>query len=153
MQHVAFIDDDAQIGLQNRKAFRADVERHKGHEVVITIKRKPRRQGTRSMRFYRGVVVPDIALACGYDDPEDWPAVHESLAWKFLRIADHPELGFPRRRSTSKSDLSAQEMTDYISQCIQWAESSIPGCRIRRPDEVDDMESVWAPDYDAQEAA
>jgi len=103
---------------------------------------KPRKhggkpQGFQSMRYYRGVVVPDIAQACGYTDPEDYPEVHEALAWKFLQISNHPQFGYPRRRSTSKQDMSQEEMTAYIDQCITYAETSIPGCRVRRPDEID----------------
>jgi hypothetical protein len=151
MTHLGFVDDTGAFALDDKAAFRADLQHYKGHEVVLTLKRKPKRQGSQSMRYYRGVVVPDIALACGYADPDEWEQVHQSLAWKFLRIADHPQLGYPRRRSTSKNDLTQDEMTDYISRCIEWAESSIPGCRVRRPNEVD-LDDVYAPDYD-QEAA
>lgn len=126
-----------------------------GTEWQVTIKRKPRRQGTQSMRYYRGVVIPDIADACGYDDPDDFDQVHQSLAWKFLRIEDHPTLGYPRRRSTAKGDLSADEMTVYIQRCIDWAENpanGIVGCRVRRPNEIEDWEGlpmVWQPDTEA----
>lgn len=108
-----------------------------GTEWLMVIKKKPSRQGSQSMRYYRGVVVPDIAEACGYSDPDDFDAVHESLAWKFLRIEDHPQLGFPRRRSTAKVDMNAEEMSAYISKCIDWAEFNIVGCKVRRPNEVD----------------
>jgi len=151
MQWLGFVDDSGHLALDKRREFSAWVKRFAGHEVVVTVKRRPRRQGTQAMRYYRGVVVPDIAVACGYSDPDDWPQVHESLAWKFLRIADHPQLGYPRRRSTAKDDLSAEEMSRYISQCIEWAESSIPGCRVRRPEEVD-LDTVYAPNYDEETA-
>lgn len=148
---TGYVDDAGNFSLLNRKAFRAYVQRFAGQDVVLLVKRKPKRQGNQAMRYYRGVVVPDIAAACGYSDPEDWPQVHESLSWKFLRIDDHPQLGYPRRRSTSKDDLSSDEMTAYISQCIEWAESSIPGCRVRRPHEID-TDEIYAPDYDTEAA-
>lgn len=144
MTFLGFVDDAGHFSLADTRAFRADLQKLKGQTVVGTLKRRPARQSNQPMRYYRGVVVPDIALACGYDDPDEWPQIHEALAWKFLRIADHPQLGTPRRRSTAKDDLTAEEMSDYISQCIQWAETSIPDCRIRRPDEVD---LDTAPDY------
>lgn len=118
-----------------------------GTEWQVTIKAKPRQQGSQSMRYYRGVVIPDIAAACGYTDPEDFEAVHESLAWKFLKIENHPQFGYPRRRSTAKDDLSADEMSEYVSKCIEWAEAEIVGCKVRRPNEID-LESTpmtWAP--------
>lgn len=148
---TGFVDDAGHFALDNRAAFLAHAAKFKGQDVVLTLKRKSRRQGSQQMRYYRGAVVPDIALACGYDDPDDWPAIHEALAWKFLRISDHPQLGTPRKRSTAKDSMGAQEMSDYISQCIQWAETSIPGCRVRRPDEVD-TDEIHAPDYDSEAA-
>ena len=139
----------AATGIQfvSRAAFRAAVERFGlGEDFECVIRPVSKKQGTQSMRYYRGVVVPDIAIASGYDDPDDYPAVHESLAWKFLRMADHPELGYPRRRSTAKGDLTQEEMSAYIDQCITYAEASIPGCRVRRPNEIDDWAHV--PDYE-----
>lgn len=118
-----------------------------GEEVQARLTEPFRAQGTQSQRYYYGVVVPAVAIACGYDDPEDYPQVHESLAWKFLRIADHPQLGYPRRRSLKKSDMSQPEITAYIDQVITYAESSIPGCRVPRPEECD-LEHVYAPNYD-----
>jgi hypothetical protein len=113
-----------------------------GEARHVTIKPIPKRQGTQSMRYYRGVVVPDIALASGVDDPDEFESVHEALAWKFLKIADHPLYGYPRRRSTAKDDLDQAEMSAYVTQCIEWGESSIPGCLVRRPDEIDDWQQV-----------
>lgn len=136
------------IHTKDREAYRRFVAGlEDGTEWQVTIKKRPERQGTQSMRYYRGVVVPDIAAACGYSDPDDFDAVHESLAWKFLRIEDHPELKFPRRRSTAKNDLSADEMSEYVSKCIEWAEAEIPGCRIRRPNEIDldNAPMTWTP--------
>lgn len=149
---LAFIDDMGHFAWKDQKSFQAAKDKLRGHEVVLTMKRKPTRQGSQSMRYYRGVVVPDIARACGYSDPDDFQGVHESLAWKFLRLPDHPELGYPRRRRTSKDDLSQQEMTDYISQVIEWAESSIPECRVRRPDEFDASE-IFDPGWDDEMSA
>lgn len=152
MNIFGFCDDAGNIELEKPGALTAYIREHmQGQAFMVTVKRKPRRQGSKSMRYYRGVVVPDIAVACGYDDPDEWPEVHSALAWKFLRISDHPQLGTPRRRSTSKGDLSAEEMTDYIHACIQWAETSIPDCRIRRPEDVD-VDQVYAPDYDSEAA-
>lgn len=124
-----------------------------GTEWQVTIKKKSERQGNQTMRYYRGVVIPDIATACGYSDPDDYDDVHESLAWKFLRIEDHPQLGFPRRRSTAKNDMNADEMSAYVTRCIEWAEAEIVGCKVRRPNEVelDTVAMTWQPND--QEAA
>jgi hypothetical protein len=117
-----------------------------GEERQIVLRAVPKRQGSQAMRYYRGVVVPDIAAASGVDDPDDYQSVHEALAWKFLRIEDHPQFEYPRRRSTAKDDMTQEELTAYIDTCITWAETSIPGCRVRRPDDIDDWSQV--PNYD-----
>lgn len=116
-----------------------------GEDFEVVVRALSKKQGTQSMRYYRGVVIPDIARACGYEDPDEFEAVHQAYAWKFLRIADHP-LGFPRRRSTRKADLSQEEMTAYIDQVIRDAETSIVGCRVRRPNEIENWDHV--PDYE-----
>jgi hypothetical protein len=108
-----------------------------GEERQVVLRAMPKRQGTQAMRYYRGVVVPDIANASGVDDPDDYGSVHEALAWKFLKIADHPQFGYPRRQSTAKDEMTQDEMTAYIDKCITWAETSIPGCRVRRPEEIE----------------
>lgn len=134
---AAFVDDDAKLGLKDKADFKAHLERLKGQNVIVTVKRTPRRHGNQSMRYYRGVVIPDVARACGYADPDDWPSIHDAMAWKFLRLPDS-EFGTPRRRSTAKDQMSQDEITDYISQVILFAETSIPDCKIRRPDEIDE---------------
>lgn len=140
MVFSGFVDDAGVFAIDKREAFRAYVQKFKGQEVVVTVKKKQHRQGDKAMRYYRGVVIPDIAHACGYTDPDDdFESVHDGLAWKFLRIADG-EFGQPRRRSTAKGDMSQEELSDYITKVIDYAETTIPGCRVRRPDEIDDDE-------------
>ena len=132
-----FVDDAGNFAYDDEAGFRAHLARRfKGHEVIVTVKRRPHRQGSQSMRYYRGVVVPDIAEASGILDPDEFENVHNGLAWKFLRLPDGP-MGEPRRRSTGKDDMSQEEITVYLDQVILWAESSIPGCVIRRPEDVD----------------
>lgn len=143
---LGFVDDAGMFSIDKRKEFLAWVKKFAGNEVVLSVKKRPRRQGSQSMRYYRGVVVPDIAKACGYTDPDEWQAVHEGLAWKFLRLPDGP-FGEPRRQSTRKDEMSQEEMTRFIDGVISYAETSIPGCRVRRPEEVD-LDTVWSPDYD-----
>lgn len=134
---LGFVTEGLEVDYDQPVQYRQHLMRLVGDEVLVSIKRRPKFQGTQSMRYYRGVVVPDIAVACGYTDPDDYESCHDALAWKFLRLADHPQLGTPRRRSTAKDDLTQDEMTSYIDKCIAWAETSIPGCTVRRPDDVD----------------
>jgi hypothetical protein len=124
-----------------------------GTEWEVTIKRKSKRQGSQTLRYLRGVVIPDIAEACGYSDPEDYNDVYEGLMWKLFRLADG-KFGEPRRMSFAKAVCPQELATDMVSKIIEHAETTIVGCRIRRPNEVD-MDNVpmtWAP-ADESEAA
>jgi hypothetical protein len=144
---LGFVDDAGHFALDDRAGFKRHLEKFKGEEVVVTVKKRPRRQGTQLMRYYRGCVVPDIADACGYTDPDDYESVHEGLAWKFLRLPDGP-FGEPRRRSTAKDDMTQDEMSRYVDQVITYAETSIPGCRIRRPEDVN-LDEITGPQWQA----
>jgi hypothetical protein len=41
--------------------------------------------------------------------------------------------------------MSAEEFSRYLDQVIQFAETSIPGCRVRRPEEAD-LDGVYVPE-------
>src|SRR3990167_7681613 len=99
-------EDGAKMRLDRPDDFRAYLKKFAADQVVITVRRRPRAQG---------------AQACGYADPDDYESVHDALAWKFLRLSDHPQLGTPRRRSTAKADLTQEELSAFIDQCIVWA--------------------------------
>src|SRR5690606_3701610 len=107
-----------------------------GTEWEYTIKPKSRRQGSQTLRYLRGVVIPDIAEACGYSDPGDYNDVYEGLMWRLFRLPDGP-FGQPRRQSFAKAVCSQEMATDMVSKIIDHAETSIVGCKIRRLNEVD----------------
>jgi hypothetical protein len=135
------VSDSGLLSMNDPKAISEYAKKFSGNEVVVTLKKRPTHQGSKQMRYYRGVVVPDIAAAIGETDPDAFQEIHEGLGHKFLRLPDDGS-GISRRRSTAKDKMSAEDFTDYVSRVIEWAESSIPGCRIRRPDEVDPDELV-----------
>lgn len=133
---LGFVDDAGAFSLDNKSAFRAYLQKFKGQEVVVSVKRVPRRQGSQSMRYLRGVVIPDIAHACGYTDPDDYQDVFEALMHKFRPLPDGP-FGLKRRQSTAKDAMSQDEISRLIDELITYAETTIPGCRIRRPEDVE----------------
>lgn len=145
---VAVVSEDgAKLHFDTPEAFRAYVKKFAADEVVVTVKKRPRRQGTQQLRYLRGVVIPDIAHACGYSDPDDYQSVYEGLMWKFCRLPDGP-FGEPRRESASKATMPLERMTQLIDEIITYAETSIPNCRIRRSEEVDledVVEQEWEP--------
>lgn len=117
-----------------------------GTEWEMVIKPKSKRQGSQTLRYLRGVVIPDIAEACGYSDPDDYQAVYNGLMWKLFRLEDGP-FGEPRRKSFAKDAASQEEATEMVSRIIEHAESEIVGCRVRRPNEVelDSVAMTWQP--------
>jgi hypothetical protein len=129
-------EDGKRLHWDNPAAKDAYIAKFAADEIAVTIKRKPTRQGTRQLRYLRGVVIPAIAEACGYSDPDDYEAVYDGLMWKFYRLPDGP-FGEPRRRSCAKDQMSKEELTGVIDTLITYAETSIPGCRVPRPEEVD----------------
>ncbi len=142
---LAFCDDAGHWKADDADALSRHIAaKFKGQEFVLTVKAMPKRQGSQALRYYRGVVIPDLAAACGYD-VDDYPKIHDAMAFKYLRLSDD-EFGTPRRRSTGKDDLTQTELAHYIDQIILWAESSIPGCRIRRPEDVD-LDAVYSEEF------
>lgn len=134
---VAVVSENGdRLHYDTPEAVREYVKKFAASEVVVTIKKRPKRQGNQQLRYLRGVVIPDIARACGYDDPDDYESVYEGLMFKFARLPDGP-FGEPRRESARKDAMPQERMTQLIDEMVTYAETSIPNCRIRRPEEVE----------------
>ena len=85
-----------------------------GKPVDVIVRPHRNKRSDRASRYYFGVVVALIAEHCGYDKDE----LHELLAMRFLRIADDPVTGSPRRKRTPQTD--SQEFADYVDACIRF---------------------------------
>ncbi len=85
-----------------------------GKSVEVTVRVHRRQRSSRQNRYYFGVVVPFIAEHCGYEKDE----MHELLAMRFLRVADDPITGSPRRRHTPQTDT--KEFSEYVDSCIRF---------------------------------
>lgn len=88
-----------------------------GEAWILTLEPERKSNTDAQRRFYRGVVVPIFAEWMGEPDLEQ---THQALAWKFLRIEDHPVAGTPRRKSTARGKMSDKEMRDYLDRLIAW---------------------------------
>jgi hypothetical protein len=87
----------------------------KGKPVDVLVRVHRNQRSTQANKYYFGVVVPLIAAYCGYDVQ----AMHEALAFRFLRIEDDPITGSPRRQHTPETDTKA--FAEYVDACIQFA--------------------------------
>jgi hypothetical protein len=103
------------LPADQRRGFDAWLQTLTGERVTVTVEKYRDRRSTRANRYYFGVVVKLLAEHCGYEVDE----MHETLAMKFLRIADCPVTGAPRRQRTPKT--STQEFSNYVEACIRLA--------------------------------
>lgn len=138
-------EDGSRLVLDKPDAFKKAFAKYAADEVVLTLKRKPKDSTWQQFKYLRGVVIPDIAVASGVTEPDEYEAVFDALAWKFLRLPDGL-FGAPRRQSTSRDEMTREELAAFTDKLITWAETSIPGCEIRRPEDVD-MDRVVDPGW------
>jgi len=133
-----FVDDAGHIALLEKANFREWVQRYRGRHVSLTV-RLSRLQARHAMRYYRGVVIPDLAAAADYDVR----AMHNAAAWKFLSLPAG-KFGEPRRRSTG--ELGPTELREYIDAVVAWGEAEF-ACHVRRPTDVELATVTDRPDW------
>lgn len=104
-------------------------------QIVEVVIRKPRSQrSSDANRYYFGVVVNLLAETFGYEKQE----MHEVLAMHFLRMADCPVTGAPRRKRTPQCDT--KEFSEYVDACIRLGAEH--GVSIPMPNDCDFAEAV-----------
>lgn len=138
---LGYVDDAGNFAMDDKAKFLRTVKASKrlhGHEVLFTLKRRPTRQGNQQLRYLHGVVIPDIAEACGNnpEDPDECYEVYDALMWKLFRLPDGP-MGQPRRESCAKDEMSTERLSQVIDAIIRHGETTIVGCTIRRPEDAD----------------
>lgn len=101
--------------LDQPKEYARYVRAFASKHVELILKQRRAKRSDRANRYYFGVVVKLLAEHCGYDAQE----MHETLAMRFLRIADCPITGAPRRERTPKTD--SKEFSEYVDHCIRLA--------------------------------
>ncbi len=111
----AEVMDDLSLRFIQPAKFKQHLLSFKGQIVVITAEKMRKHRTDAQVRYYRGVVLKMIADRCGYHGAEDQESLHQEMRRRFL----------PKRGSLSiplsTSDLSTQEMTDYIEAIRRWA--------------------------------
>lgn len=109
------VTHDGRLQFEDAIAAAAHLGKLRGQQVDITITRHRFSRSLSQNRYYWGVVVTLLAAHCGYERDE----MHEALAFKFLRIADCPVTGSPRRQHTPACDTA--EFSAYVEACIRLA--------------------------------
>jgi hypothetical protein len=116
------------LRLDRREDFAALVASLDGKEIELTLRKFRKQRSGAQNRYLHGVVIPLLAEHCGYDAEE----MKAALKMRFLRAHDGEKEGLPRTRSTS--DLSTEEMTEFIDSVRRLAAEM--GCSIPSPGEV-----------------
>ena len=102
--------------------------------AVESIVRKERREKSNQQnRYYRGVVVPCIGDALGYQAYE-YDQVHAIIQAKFLIYLD--DNGLPFVRSTRLQDWTTAEWEEKLEEIKRWAAEEV-GIVIPDPNAVD----------------
>ena len=101
-----------------------------GREIEITIGPKVRENSRPQQKYYRGMVVPMIAVQIG----ETVQNTHEILQYKFFTETD--DKGFTRVRSTKLGEWATVEWEEKMTEIRQWAQDFL-SLSIPLPNEVD----------------
>jgi hypothetical protein len=117
---------NGKVEFSDVDGWKADVKRHEGKAVFVTVERIFRQRSIPQNSYYFGIVIPCLMEWSGYDKDE----MHEALKEKFLRIEKVE--GLPSTRSTA--DLTTIEFMDYIDEIVRWAATQ--GVDIPEPNEV-----------------
>jgi hypothetical protein len=115
---AVIVEGKPRIEAWSRAAFMAHTSQFiDGEEVWVTVTRRGSDATDQQRRFYRGVIVPIIAHWMGEPDEND---AHNAIAFKFLRIEDHPITGAPRRKSTSRRAMTVPEFAEYLEKVMAY---------------------------------
>lgn len=104
----------------------------KGKRIGVTIGPETKENSRQQQRYYRGVVVPEIAKHIG----ESVKYAHEILQYKFFTETD--DNGFTRVRSTKLGEWTTVEWEEKMDEIRQWAQDFL-GVRIALPNEIEDI--------------
>lgn len=136
MEFRATVDDQGRLHPESAGVIRARLARRfrkKSILVTITAWRKPKTLP--QLGYYYDVVVPAWAEHCGYAEDE----MHIELKRAFLSpiISIARLTGEEREEIPSLSDLSSQEMSEYLDRLL--LESDRLGLNIPRPNQRFDL--------------
>lgn len=96
--------------MEQPKAYGSHIRSLAGKHIELYLRKRQQKRSHQANRFYWGYVLSEIADAAGMDKDE----THEGLKYKYLREDD----GGPLVRVKSTADLSTEEFSVYVEQCM-----------------------------------
>lgn len=127
------VDTDGKLRLEASGAFRGYVERFKGQNVQLVLKKRENQRSVDQNAWIWGVAYPVIADALGYDmhEHED---LHYALVAKCFGEHFDKRVGamLPNRRS---SKLSTKEFSEYMEWLVRFGAESCGGVYVPLPGE------------------
>jgi hypothetical protein len=108
---------EGKLLLEARDLFRHYVQRLKNQPVQLVLKRQVRLKSRSQLGFLWGVLYPVIAEALGYCAYEV-DALHDAIMLEVRGLRPEPN---PLKLRVSLSQMSHEEVSDYISDVRFWA--------------------------------
>jgi hypothetical protein len=108
---------EGKLLLEARDLFRHYVQRLKNQPVQLVLKRQVRVKSRSQLGFLWGVLYPVIAEALGYCAYE-MDALHDAIMREVRGLRPEPN---PLQLRVSLSQMSHEEVSDYISDVRFWA--------------------------------
>jgi hypothetical protein len=131
----ARVDDQGQLRPADPVAWRSYLNRNKGRDVWVTVKRQTKMHTDRARSYYHGVVVEYIANEIGESHDETHAMLKQRspvLKARRIETLSGKELEMPPRTRDLPSDVYAA----YVDETMRWAATFL-GLYIPTPNEVE----------------
>lgn len=117
-RHAGRISDKGELVLSDPAGWRADVSRHKGRDVFVTVVRQQHQRSPNQNKYYWGVVVEEIANYIGESREETHELLKQAhLPERPIELLDGKHLTMPPTTKT----LNVEEFAAYVERCKRWA--------------------------------
>lgn len=133
----ARVDDQGVLRPADPVAWRAYLNRQKGRDVWITVKRQTRHHTDNQRAYYHGVVVEDVAnhIGEGHDEAHELLKERSQVLEKYRRrieMLDGKELTLGK----STKHLTTEQYAEYVDETKRWAAEFL-GLYIPDPNQVE----------------
>ena len=126
--------EEGRLHIDRKYDFARFVSAREGQHLELVLRPRRVERSRKQDGFYFGVVVAMVAEHCGMSREN----AHEELKRLFLAVPSDS----PIQKVRSLTDLTVQEHSAFIDQCLHWAASFL-GLVIPDPGQA---ESPWATD-------
>ena len=120
---------DGSINLEDKVLFKKVLDNLNGKKVKIKFIQFRKNRSNDQNDYYWGVIIKTIAEHCGYFSNDEYWDVHCEMKKMFL-----PKFG--KLNIASSAKLTTGEFEDYQSKIRMWANQTLEGMIIPKPNEI-----------------